>query len=103
MAMLTSICTKFGISPTWLLLGDGPKYQAEGEDAQGQRQAAPVACPRCEKMEGKLEKERDLNRELVAENRQLWKENGDLRVELERAKARAAPEDTTPEDAQNCA
>jgi len=61
-----------------------------------------TACPRCEKLEGELVKERDLNRELIVENRQLWKENGDLRVELERAKARAAPP-ATPEDAQNCA
>lgn len=102
MAMLTSICTEFGINPNWLLIGDGPKYQAGSEDSQGQRQAVQAACSNCEALQEELREERQQNRELVAENRQLWKENGDLRVELERAKARAAPP-ATPEDAQNCA
>jgi hypothetical protein len=59
-------------------------------------------CANCVLLQKELGMERELNRELIVENRQLWKENGDLRVELERAKARAAPP-ATPEDAQNCA
>ena len=47
-------------------------------------------CERCASLEAELHQERDMTRELTAENRQLWKENGDLRVEVEKLKARAA-------------
>jgi len=90
----------FSVSLDWLCYGVGPMKRDGTRELVGDTRA--TACPRCEKLEGELVKERDLNRELIVENRQLWKENGDLRVELERAKARAAPP-ATPEDAQNCA
>jgi hypothetical protein len=105
-AWVETVAELFNVSADWLLFGEGqmlrPSREAAGETI-APRPTPPAACSRCEKLEGELEKERDLNRELVAETRQLWRENGDLRVELERAKARAAPEDTTPEDARDCA
>jgi transcriptional regulator with XRE-family HTH domain len=105
-ATIAELANKLGISVEWLVLGIGKKRRA-GEDAiseaEAPRQQTSTACSRCEKLEGELEKERVLNRELVAENRQLWRENGDLRVELAEIKARAAPDNATPEDAQNCA
>jgi Bacteriophage CI repressor helix-turn-helix domain. len=105
-AWFVEIWEATGISVDWLLTGSGPTHQTSGEvaeESEASRVTPPAACSRCEKLETELSKERDLNRELVAENRQLWKENGDLRVALERAKARAAPDDTTLEDARNCA
>lgn len=96
-----------GVSVDWLLAGEGPMRrtpgEAAGETVAPRRQAGGAVCPRCEKLEGELEKERELNRELVGENRQLWKENGDLRVELAKIKARSAPDDAPLDDARNCA
>jgi hypothetical protein len=74
--MLASICTEFGISSRWLLVGEGPKHEG-GEDAPGRSTAASV-CPGCAALQDDLREERRTSRELVAENRQLWREFGEL-------------------------
>ena len=51
--------------------------------------AEPPHCPRCTKLEAKLEKVESQRDNLVDENRQLWKENATLREELARLQERA--------------
>ncbi len=52
----------------------------------------PVAssgeCARCVKLEAKLEKMEEQRDELAAENRNLWKENGELREKCARLEER---------------
>jgi hypothetical protein len=98
---LLRAASDYSVSLDWLYYGVGPMKRDGTRELVGDTRA--TACPRCEKLEGELVKERDLNRELVAENRQLWEKNGDLRVEVERLKARAAPDDAASEDDRNCA
>lgn len=84
---IARICATFDVMADWLVLGIGEK----------KRGAYPVAgATQNSNLLRELADERMLNRELTSENRQLWKENGDLRVEVEKLKARAAPEETKP-------
>jgi transcriptional regulator with XRE-family HTH domain len=89
------LCKKTGVLVEWLILGEGPMRR--GEEALSTPARSTISMDN-QTLEKELASERDLNRELLmenrelnAENRQLIKENANLRVELERAKARAAP------------
>lgn len=102
--VVLKICSETGISILWLLTGQGsprlesPRLEAPlhqppqpGESHDACCSSAPTsppsaACPRCEKLETELDRERDERRELSAENRQwvakteqLLRENATLR------------------------
>ncbi|WP_320175755.1 helix-turn-helix transcriptional regulator [Maridesulfovibrio sp.] len=90
---ITMIADVLFVSLEWLLTGEGPRQKfAATPQEDGYRQ-------RCEQLEAELVKEREENRALNKESRELMRENGDLRVELERMKARAAPDQETPNEA----
>ena len=59
-----------------------------------------AACPRCAKLEAKLEKVEAQRDELAQENRQLWKENGEYRERLARYEERAIKSDVEDADPQ---
>lgn len=86
----------YAVSLDWLYYGEGPKTRRQ----QDLEQPAPPSpqgshCPNCLTLESELRKERELTRDLVVENRQLWRENRDLSVAL--ARARAAPAESEEE------
>jgi len=84
--ILERICVEFSVSPTWLLLGIGPMYSnAGGIEASS---AARVACSRCDKLETKLEKVEEQRDGLITDNRQLLRENGELRAQIARLEER---------------
>ncbi|WP_415714465.1 helix-turn-helix domain-containing protein [Maridesulfovibrio sp.] len=76
---ITMIADVLFVSLEWLLTGEGPRQKfAATPQEDGYRQ-------RCEQLEAELAKEREENRALNKEIRELMRENGDLRVELARA------------------
>lgn len=88
---LLSVCTVFGISPDWLLTGVGPVRKGDvNKPTEHMQPEESLEDLRVENRE--LRKD---NREMMTENRELTKqlleatrENGDLRVDLERMKAK---------------
>ena len=90
---LIKICSIFGVFPEWILLGVGPMHPddtpAVQQEATTQSESAVFEpCVRCAKLEKELEEERGERRELAAENRKLWKENGELREKCARLEER---------------
>ena len=79
--VILKICSKTGVSPLWLLLGEGPMRPTENaEKGTPLPQAAHGPdCLRCTRLEERLDKVEEERRELCAENRRLWKENAELR------------------------
>ena len=108
--LLEKICVQFSVSPSWLLLGIGPIRLDDPveQPMPATRIAAPAApdpsplaaCPRCAKLEAKLEKVEAQRDELAQENRQLWKENGEYRERLARYEERAIKPDVEDADPQ---
>lgn len=104
-----TICTKFGISPEWLMFGTGPMCPSDAASNPQQTIEQPSVptkaagpCPRCERMEVKLEKVELQRDELAQENRQLWKENGELRercATLEERQKQCCPAEYHPKKA----
>ncbi|SHI75048.1 helix-turn-helix domain-containing protein [Halodesulfovibrio aestuarii] len=97
------ICSETGVSIAWLLSGEESEEPASTLDNADQMTYSQ--CPKCDKIEADLRKEREEVRELTkelreinAENRTLLKENGDLRTRLATLEARAAPTDKSPTD-----
>ena len=98
------ICSETGVRIEWLLTGSGPMRTGEEQPvitpqskqlAQLSENTSTTHCPRCAKLEARLEKTEDkLERvesqrdELVDENRRLLKENGTLRERLARLEER---------------
>lgn len=82
------IAKTFGVRLDWIFFGQGPVHTGEssqGEFGSEQSQrydpiVAPI-CPRCEKLEIKLERVENQRDNLVEENRNLMKENAMLREE----------------------
>lgn len=74
---LELLCRSASISPTWLILGEGPMLLTEDDTGQPKE------------LIEQLQLERELTRELALENREL-------RIELD--KARAAPTDKDHKD-----
>ena len=106
---LPKAAMQFGISMDWLYFGRGsmrvggiadPVYTAVPE-VQPTETTTQNACQRCAKLEAKLEKVEAQRDELAVENRQLWKENGDLREEV--AAFRATAQQATTPDQRRCA
>lgn len=106
-SVCASICSIFGVSPTWLLLGVGPIHNAETREQRLQPdvsitlrtpETAPTPqgfCPRCAKLETRLESLDTDFRDVIAENRQLHREkeellreNGALRERIARLEER---------------
>lgn len=85
---IETVSKKYGISADWLFFGRGPMKRVDHPSEA----VSASECARCQALESELRAERDMTRELMQENRQLWKENGDLRVEVAELKARAAPD-----------
>ncbi|SMF44455.1 Helix-turn-helix [Desulfovibrio gilichinskyi] len=108
--VIVTIAKEFNVSFDWLLLGEGPMfYDSRHEDYLKSKTSHQVViedgqtffdgCIQCEQLEEELKAERALIRTLYEENRELLKENGNLRVELERMKARATPDEDKPNEA----
>lgn len=106
---LELVCEKMFISRRWLLLGEGlmrPSDAASDTPQTTEQPAVPTKaagpCPRCERMEAKLEKVELQRDELAQENRQLWKENGELRercATLEERQKQCCPAEYHPKKA----
>lgn len=108
-AVVLKICSETGVQLEWLMTGRGsmyangitdPVYTAVPE-VQPTETTTQNACQRCAKLEAKLEKVEAQRDELAVENRQLWKENGDLREEV--AAFRATAQQATTPDQRRCA
>lgn len=100
---IQSLCIVKKVSPEWLIFGTGPKYS---EDTHGNAQTeltvhdmqATEMRIRCAKLEEKLEKVENQRDELAAENRKLWKENGELKEKCARIEPRQTQEEARPFD-----
>ena len=87
------ICETCDTDPEWLIHGTGSMHpndtSAVQQHATTQSEStASEPCVRCAKLEKELEEERGERRELAAENRKLWKENGELREKCARLEER---------------
>ena len=91
--VVLKICSKTGVSLEWLLTGAG-SMRPDGEEQETlSREAFPQAlCPRCVRLEERLERLEDERRELSMENRRLWKENAALRERCARFEEREKQE-----------
>ncbi|MFW5487090.1 MAG: helix-turn-helix domain-containing protein [Desulfovibrio sp.] len=93
---VSNVCKKTGASLDWLILGKEPVLESDKnpqhagiisknvDEAESRLQQA--LC-RCSRLEDELHNERQLSRDIVAENRQLWKENSMLREKYARLEA----------------
>lgn len=86
---LLAISIELNICLDWLVVGRGPKLISTMEPTN------QTECPRCVQLEGQLNsliKEQTLQsqemREVNAENRSLWRENGELRETVARLEER---------------
>ena len=102
--VIATFCMNLNISPQWLLLGVGPAYMDEVQNCQYSQDKTPVQampekpCTQCAELKAELEEERRERRELAAENRKLWKENGELKEKCARLEPRQRQEDVHPFD-----
>lgn len=63
----------------------------QAQQPPAQTPAMPQAgCPECAALRLELAKEREERRELSAENRLLWRENGELKEKVARLEERAS-------------
>lgn len=90
--LIAALCNSFNISADWILTGRGAMHT--GESTSGSEKsttpAPQTACPRCAKLEAKLEQVEEERRELAAENRTLYKEKEELLRENGELKAAVA-------------
>ena len=97
--VICSFYRVLNVSPQWLILGNGPIYVDDEQNVLDMREEpAPIRkegneCPRCAKLEEKLEKVETQRDNLVEENRKLWKENGELRERCARLEPRQKQEE----------
>lgn len=102
-AWIPRVATLFDVTTDWLFFGRGPmrigaaieQRQDEPTDTPATETAHQATCPRCAKLEAKLEISEEERRELSAENRRLYqeksileRENGDLREKVARLEER---------------
>lgn len=101
---IENISEQYGVSTDWLFFGRGPMHIAT--DIEQCQNDAPTSlqasCPRCAKLEAKLEISEEERRELSAENRRLYqeksileRENGDLREKVARLEERKRRDELT--------
>ena len=109
---IETISEKYNVTTDWLFFGRGPMRPEEPPTiAEKTSEDAPqAACPRCAKLETRLEQlEKELEserlerrewtaerRDLSNENRRLWKENADLRERCARLEEREKQGATPP-------
>lgn len=101
-SLVDLICTTFCVDANWLILGRGSMKL--GDEADTAAEVAPQAnCPRCAKLEARLEYIEEERREWAAErrdlsneNRRLWKENAELRERCARFEEREKQGATPP-------
>ncbi len=95
--VILKICSKAGIGLEWLLTGEGPMRPADGErEVRHQEEPCPESCPRCSRLESRLDRLEDERRELSLENRRLWKENAELRERCARYEEREKRRELLP-------
>lgn len=91
---IATFCNILAISPEWLLFGHGAMslggepHTLSLQAASASETAPQAVCPRCAELEEELKTERGERRELATENRQLWRENGELKERVARLEAR---------------
>lgn len=84
MKWIEKIASNYNISADWLLFGRGPMRPVDSPDqpqvtpTHPAVPASPADCPRCAKLEAKLEKVEQQRDVLVEENRKLWEKNSEL-------------------------
>ncbi|WP_239446732.1 hypothetical protein [Mailhella massiliensis] len=70
---------------------------ADGErEVRHQEEPCPESCPRCSRLESRLDRLEDERRELSLENRRLWKENAELRERCARYEEREKRRELLP-------
>lgn len=81
---IEKIAEDFNINANWLFFGQGSMRTGEPVQPQEKTEEIPSqipSCPRCAKLEEKLERVEAQRDELAQENRQLLHKISDLRVE----------------------
>ena len=102
--VISSFYRVLNVSPQWLILGNGPIYADDNQNVLDMREEPALTrkeeneCPRCAKLEEKLEKVENQRDELVEENRKLWKENGELKERCARLEPRQKQDEAHPFD-----
>lgn len=100
--LLERLCVVFSVSATWILTGEGPVYLQAGHPEGAEMTTGTThscerhVCDYCPRLEARLEmleqerreKEAEI-RTLMMENRQLWRENSELREKLVRLELQA--------------
>lgn len=94
-----TIAEKFCINANWLFFGTGNKENDALSLEDNQKESLfAKKCPQCAELKAELDQERKERRELAAENRKLWKENGELKEKCARLEPRQKQEDARPFD-----
>ena len=99
--MIGIFVSKFKVRTDWLIFGKGPMYldDVSSLSKSTSEPAAQAVCKHCAELEEELRSERAERRELATENRQLWRENGDLRERVARLEAKIDGRAETPVEA----
>ncbi len=97
------VAKETGFCIEWIINGKGPMHPDELPVSPKQSLIQPESltmevCARCAKLEAKLEKVENQRDELAAENRKLWKENGELKERCARLEPRQKQEEAHPFD-----
>lgn len=98
---IKKISLRLNINPDWLNSGVGLMHPGEADSAQNQcasESGQQAACRSCTELRKELALERQERRDLAVENRQLWKENAELRERLARYEERALKPDMEESD-----
>lgn len=88
-----TLVTKYNLTHSWLMYGDGTNEEVEtGSEALAVKafEEYPVACPRCARLEEKLDRVESQRDDLFDEMRQLWKENSSLKDQIGKLNAELA-------------
>lgn len=86
-AWIVDVSLKYSVSADWLITGLSAAMQNGENSTSNLRQKQrneDATTERCKRLEEEIAREREEVRQLTAENRKLWKENGDLREKVAR-------------------
>lgn len=94
---IEKIALDYNVTADWLLFGRGPMHPSESTEQSpppvypavppAPEPVPQVTCPRCARLEAKLEKVEEQRDDLAQENRQLLRENGDLKARVAQLEA----------------